>query len=109
MKRSNSFAPLPPDKIFFVAVHESACVQWPIASFAAARQHTAFASAIGADADAVVCSLPSRPKSVFPQHLGRCATCRGTYGLGVIRSCTPAVCRASIALTKIKDFRWSGW
>ena len=29
-----------------------------------------------ADADAVVCSLPSRPKSVFPQHLGRCATPR---------------------------------
>jgi hypothetical protein len=31
---------------------------------------------LSADADAVVCSLPSRPKSVFPQHLGRCATPR---------------------------------
>ena len=48
----------------------------PIASLIAARQRTAFASAIGADADAVVCSLPSRPKSVFPQHLGRCTTPR---------------------------------
>jgi hypothetical protein len=37
---------------------------------------TGFASAIGADADAVVCPLPLRPKSVFPQHLGRCTTLR---------------------------------